>query len=257
MGSAFFYRRAGTRTQVLQPRENDRSDDGFINWSFMSVHTWGENPSGIWQFIVSDKVSLPFTMYTDSVDFDIQFGIAIDYKWKSKTKRRPKNWSMKRAKSWFPSFVWFFLIHFHRPARRISPYVGKWSRPTWSCTGQRRRRSTWRTWTSTTTATSWIPFSDDKTKLKASVVVGKDSLWRSDSCFCWNEFRRMNWFDWLLWRWNFSFYKSWLVSPWTTETFPVESVAAFHEFHSASRTERVWNVWFPLLSNFPDFIPKK
>jgi subtilisin-like proprotein convertase family protein len=41
---------------LLSERENDLSSDGFNNWPFMSVHTWGENPSGIWKLRINDIV---------------------------------------------------------------------------------------------------------------------------------------------------------------------------------------------------------
>ncbi|XP_066995940.2 neuroendocrine convertase 1-like [Anabrus simplex] len=46
---------AGTRVQLLGPRKLDDSDKGFVNWKFMSVLTWGENPTGIWMLEISDK----------------------------------------------------------------------------------------------------------------------------------------------------------------------------------------------------------
>ncbi len=46
----------GTNTMLLSEREQDWSTNGFVNWPLMSVHTWGENPSGIWKFRLNDKV---------------------------------------------------------------------------------------------------------------------------------------------------------------------------------------------------------
>jgi len=40
---------SGTRAQLLDNRPHDFSGSGFTNWPFMSVHTWGENPSGKWR----------------------------------------------------------------------------------------------------------------------------------------------------------------------------------------------------------------
>uniref|UniRef100_A0A8C6IZ23 Neuroendocrine convertase 1 n=1 Tax=Melopsittacus undulatus TaxID=13146 RepID=A0A8C6IZ23_MELUD len=45
---------AGTSTVLLAERERDRSPDGFKNWDFMSVHTWGENPTGTWVLRITD-----------------------------------------------------------------------------------------------------------------------------------------------------------------------------------------------------------
>ncbi|KAK9874872.1 hypothetical protein WA026_005686 [Henosepilachna vigintioctopunctata] len=46
----------GTVVQLLATRKLDHSTDGFVNWSFMSVMTWGENPRGVWTLTVEDKV---------------------------------------------------------------------------------------------------------------------------------------------------------------------------------------------------------
>ncbi|KDR13521.1 hypothetical protein L798_11434, partial [Zootermopsis nevadensis] len=40
---------AGTRATLLARRPHDVSRAGFQAWPFMSVHTWGEKPFGIWQ----------------------------------------------------------------------------------------------------------------------------------------------------------------------------------------------------------------
>ncbi|CAF4426257.1 unnamed protein product, partial [Adineta steineri] len=45
----------GTQTTLLTEREQDRSPDGFRNWPFMSVHTWGENPKGLWTIKIMDN----------------------------------------------------------------------------------------------------------------------------------------------------------------------------------------------------------
>ncbi|XP_033124048.1 neuroendocrine convertase 1-like [Anneissia japonica] len=50
----------GTSTNLLEPRETDESREGFRNWAFMSVHTWGENPAangGQWELSIEDKGS--------------------------------------------------------------------------------------------------------------------------------------------------------------------------------------------------------
>ncbi|XP_053639706.2 neuroendocrine convertase 1-like [Cherax quadricarinatus] len=44
----------GTQTSLLTQRESDRSNKGFTKWAFMSVHTWGENPAGVWSLNISD-----------------------------------------------------------------------------------------------------------------------------------------------------------------------------------------------------------
>ena len=47
------------QTTLLSERDQDSSTDGFKNWSFMSVHNWGEDPKGLWTIKVMDTVSLP------------------------------------------------------------------------------------------------------------------------------------------------------------------------------------------------------
>nr|KAF6355692.1 proprotein convertase subtilisin/kexin type 1 [Myotis myotis] len=44
----------GTNTVLLAERERDTSPNGFKNWDFMSVHTWGENPVGTWTLRITD-----------------------------------------------------------------------------------------------------------------------------------------------------------------------------------------------------------
>ena len=39
---------SGTPAILLPPRKNDYSSSGFTDWEFMSTHTWGEDPRGIW-----------------------------------------------------------------------------------------------------------------------------------------------------------------------------------------------------------------
>lgn len=47
----------GTTTVLLAERERDTSSNGFRNWAFMSVHTWGENPTGTWTLKITDTVN--------------------------------------------------------------------------------------------------------------------------------------------------------------------------------------------------------
>ena len=41
---------------LLSKRQPDVSTDGFNGWPFMSVHTWGEDPAGVWLLRITDKV---------------------------------------------------------------------------------------------------------------------------------------------------------------------------------------------------------
>ncbi|KAM4706408.1 neuroendocrine convertase 1 [Discoglossus pictus] len=45
---------SGTSTVLLTERERDTSPNGFKNWDFMSVHTWGEDPTGTWTVKITD-----------------------------------------------------------------------------------------------------------------------------------------------------------------------------------------------------------
>ena len=47
----------GTNTVLLSERAGDHSSDGFKNWAFMSVHSWGEDPNGVWKVRIHDRVS--------------------------------------------------------------------------------------------------------------------------------------------------------------------------------------------------------
>jgi subtilisin-like proprotein convertase family protein len=38
----------GTRSTLLDARPQDYSSSGYIDWPFMSTHSWGENPRGRW-----------------------------------------------------------------------------------------------------------------------------------------------------------------------------------------------------------------
>lgn len=45
-----------TITELLSKRVKDKSNKGFKNWKLTSVAIWGENPTGLWQIIIVDKV---------------------------------------------------------------------------------------------------------------------------------------------------------------------------------------------------------
>ncbi|XP_053202495.1 furin-like protease kpc-1 isoform X2 [Panonychus citri] len=45
----------GTKVNLLAQRPMDNSRSGFQNWPFMSVHTWGENPNGLWKIEVHNE----------------------------------------------------------------------------------------------------------------------------------------------------------------------------------------------------------
>lgn len=45
----------GTRSSLLRPRPRDKTDNGFDNWPFLSVHFWGEPPNGTWTLEVTQN----------------------------------------------------------------------------------------------------------------------------------------------------------------------------------------------------------
>ena len=38
----------GTRSNLLPERPRDYSREGFDHWDFMTTHSWGEDPTGMW-----------------------------------------------------------------------------------------------------------------------------------------------------------------------------------------------------------------
>ena len=61
--------KTGTSTVLLAERERDTSPNGFKNWDFMSVHTWGENPIGTWTLRIADMVSMNERLLTHKLTF--------------------------------------------------------------------------------------------------------------------------------------------------------------------------------------------
>lgn len=60
---------------LMRPRDNDDdSEEGYQNWPFMSVQTWGETPHGRWKLKVFDDVSFRSNkVVQDSLDVKILF----------------------------------------------------------------------------------------------------------------------------------------------------------------------------------------
>ena len=46
---------AGTRATLVAERAMDNSRAGFVNWPFMSVHSWGERADGKWKLEVHNE----------------------------------------------------------------------------------------------------------------------------------------------------------------------------------------------------------
>ncbi|KAI7862795.1 peptidase S8/S53 domain-containing protein [Spinellus fusiger] len=47
----------GVQSQLGTPREHDTSNEGFLEWTFMSVKHWGENPVGHWTLRIIDHIN--------------------------------------------------------------------------------------------------------------------------------------------------------------------------------------------------------
>jgi subtilisin-like proprotein convertase family protein len=75
---------AGTRVQLLSPRQRDQSDKGFVNWKFMSVLTWGEQPRGTWVLDIIDEVTgdnrAAFSLYGNVFKILLDFRLPPCYK---------------------------------------------------------------------------------------------------------------------------------------------------------------------------------
>lgn len=60
---------SNTISTILSNRPEDSSSDGFVNWSFTTVHMWGESPDGLWKIKIRKyfyllKLNLPkFTIF--------------------------------------------------------------------------------------------------------------------------------------------------------------------------------------------------
>ena len=55
---------------ILSERAVDFSSEGFVNWPFMSVHTWGEDPKGTWRLRIIDNVN-------KKIDISVVFYLTI------------------------------------------------------------------------------------------------------------------------------------------------------------------------------------
>ncbi|XP_065213951.1 neuroendocrine convertase 1-like [Planococcus citri] len=58
----------GTLSKVMEARKNDYTKGGFKNWAFLSLQFWGEDPSGDWMVMVTDKLSRGKEEYRGTVE---------------------------------------------------------------------------------------------------------------------------------------------------------------------------------------------
>lgn len=69
---------SGTTSNLLLPRKLDNSDKGLKDWAFMTIHLWGENPSGIWTLYVRDQGDI--LMSDSRVDNEDRYRKLLDQK---------------------------------------------------------------------------------------------------------------------------------------------------------------------------------
>lgn len=69
---------SGTSTVLLAERERDTSSNGFRNWDFMSVHTWGEDPAGTWTLKITDTVSYTHIWWQSTLRSNLNFVSCFD-----------------------------------------------------------------------------------------------------------------------------------------------------------------------------------
>eukprot|EP00096_Caligus_rogercresseyi_P008356 TRINITY_DN2704_c0_g1_i1.p1 TRINITY_DN2704_c0_g1~~TRINITY_DN2704_c0_g1_i1.p1 ORF type:complete len:473 (+),score=121.86 TRINITY_DN2704_c0_g1_i1:1144-2562(+) len=69
----------GTRSTLLDARPQDFSSNGFTNWPFMTVHSWGEDPSGTWILEIHNDAYSKLTMHAKFFKWSLElYGTAHD-----------------------------------------------------------------------------------------------------------------------------------------------------------------------------------
>ncbi|XP_071507466.1 uncharacterized protein [Diadema antillarum] len=75
----------GTPSELLAPRRLDSSDEGVVEWPFMSVHNWGEDPNGQWtlQFSYNPTPAGAALPEDETLDLDPRFqeSVAVLTSW--------------------------------------------------------------------------------------------------------------------------------------------------------------------------------
>ncbi|MBN3319532.1 NECA endoprotease, partial [Atractosteus spatula] len=68
----------GTKSRLLGTRHNDMSGAGLKNWTLMSVHSWGEDPRGIWKLKVTDNKDTVIRCFRS--EFELAAGAVLSIK---------------------------------------------------------------------------------------------------------------------------------------------------------------------------------
>ena len=70
----------GTRSSLLLPRPKDKLATSFEDWPFLSVHYWGEDPTGQWTLQVLSKIVWIFLNLLKSVESWLKTVLSSDWK---------------------------------------------------------------------------------------------------------------------------------------------------------------------------------
>lgn len=70
----------GTKSKLLTKRQKDNSSATSFSWKFMSVHYWGENPSGTWSL----KMRVKESSFTGKYPFSISIVMGKMNLWSDK-----------------------------------------------------------------------------------------------------------------------------------------------------------------------------
>lgn len=90
----------GTETTLLSKRPADTSDEGFVKWPFMSVHTWGENPSGVWRVKIVDNSDGTNSGEVRSVSLTLHGTYKMPEHMKAAGGKRLYNYDYNRVQNW-------------------------------------------------------------------------------------------------------------------------------------------------------------
>lgn len=70
---------SGTRSTLLDSRPHDFSYAGFVNWPFMTVHSWGESPIGTWKLEIHNDATSKWIVNAKLFKWSLEFyGTSFD-----------------------------------------------------------------------------------------------------------------------------------------------------------------------------------
>jgi len=69
----------GTRSTLLDARPQDYSSSGYIDWPFMTTHSWGENPQGKWELEIHNDAYSKYAAEAKFFKWSLEiYGIKYD-----------------------------------------------------------------------------------------------------------------------------------------------------------------------------------